>query len=1095
MEQKRKHLFAPVSLALMLSGPLAADQDSDGLSDTLEKDIVSFGPGDLLVEAADFASGAITGLGGHTEQSLGLGRDTLSFIDTANGFGYFKVTKWQGDQSAALGQKLHFAIATKALDKSWATTTTRDVAFVSKSGIEVNVDLRHGVMQNNLGSTAFGEFCQYAITLDPATFETTERKLRQVLADLDYILIRGEFWSGVNGEECYLAPAGTYVGAEPDTDGDGVVDSLDEDSDNDGLPDSLEGADDSDGDGLANYRDVDSDNDGLLDIVEGYADRDEDGIPNALDYDGDPATSQEEDSSQAGGNSSQQGGGNAVVETPRDAFADGYGNAVILSNADFQGGRADNGIWVKGDVTGSYYTIAGQGNQIVPLFVGGDNKINDYLRYDGPGHNHSSTDGVFGDIRGALGKYTGDLGTMDKEPNWAGYVAMSAVLASQEGVDMAGLITDPNNIKLSINDGLNVFHIDASKITGYKTLDFLNGQGSVVINVTGNLTNWGWSVNYDPSKIVWNFSDAQVVNINQRQFVGSLLAPNATVTQSQSMKGFLLADNWLVRNSVALHHYALPQAVIDLDSDSNGTPDYLEDLDSDGDGIPNDIEGTGDYDDDGTPNYLDLDSDNDGVLDADEILDNGIILDSDGDGSPNFIDIDDDGDGIDTPIDDCPLCNLDDNIIEFELTEGQIRNYGIDPLFYSYARDIWNAVKLELNCNTDGLPLEDHKRGFDEDRFYVEEDSEVFVTVIYDGAKQINSVAWYDAADHVATWSTIWEKFGTGPTAPLVPGSTASLGILPAGTELRLGLVSDGGAGGTQRIYQDADLNPGSLELAASLLDIPGDPLIVAFEDRVFQGRDNDFNDVILLIDIVPAAPATLQFGGISPTSADVETVLTNLGWNDPSYEISADLFELPASGPVTIDLRGDASSLDFSLALVDYEKVATVTPNLLEFRAIAGENAVTVLDNQISEAGDQVTFDPQALGLAGRTVMLAMLPHNRFDRFVTNPHRYTPRGQGENTKRQPLFSVNAANPGALDQFLTFTDNNTTVVMVEDHSRAEGTEAGAASDSNFADFWFEITPALDPLSLGGSGYYQGSPDPTTGWDGVDGYSSEQKGDF
>ncbi|MBM4360016.1 MAG: hypothetical protein FJ096_18075 [Deltaproteobacteria bacterium] len=46
----------------------------------------------------------------------------------------------------------------------------------------------------------------------------------------------------------------------------------------------------------------------------------------------------------------------------------------------------------------------------------------------------------------------------------------------------------------------------------------------------------------------------------------------------------------------------------------NGTPDYL-DLDSDGDKLPDQKETTDDFEKDGTPNYLDLDSDNDCLAD------------------------------------------------------------------------------------------------------------------------------------------------------------------------------------------------------------------------------------------------------------------------------------------------------------------------------------------------------------------------------------------------------------------------------------------------------------------------------------------------
>ncbi len=53
-------------------------------------------------------------------------------------------------------------------------------------------------------------------------------------------------------------------------------------------------------------------------------------------------------------------------------------------------------------------------------------------------------------------------------------------------------------------------------------------------------------------------------------------------------------------------------------------------------------------DDDDIPNYIDIDDDNDGILTADEINDDGSINDTDGDQIPNYLDADDDGDNIPT---------------------------------------------------------------------------------------------------------------------------------------------------------------------------------------------------------------------------------------------------------------------------------------------------------------------------------------------------------------------------------------------------------------------------------------------------------------
>ncbi|MCP4640589.1 MAG: hypothetical protein GY851_09160 [bacterium] len=88
------------------------------------------------------------------------------------------------------------------------------------------------------------------------------------------------------------------------------------------------------------------------------------------------------------------------------------------------------------------------------------------------------------------------------------------------------------------------------------------------------------------------------------------------------------------------------------DPDGDGTPNYA-DTDSDGDGISdaaeNDATAGTDVDSDGTPNYLDTDSDGDGI---DDDVENGATAgtDVDGDGTPNYLDTDSDGDGIDDDV-------------------------------------------------------------------------------------------------------------------------------------------------------------------------------------------------------------------------------------------------------------------------------------------------------------------------------------------------------------------------------------------------------------------------------------------------------------
>jgi hypothetical protein len=77
----------------------------------------------------------------------------------------------------------------------------------------------------------------------------------------------------------------TNPGTVLDTDGDGVVDSIDTDDDGDGVSDVAEGSGeiDTDGDGVVDSIDSDSDNDGRPDRTEGTADSDGDGLADAID--------------------------------------------------------------------------------------------------------------------------------------------------------------------------------------------------------------------------------------------------------------------------------------------------------------------------------------------------------------------------------------------------------------------------------------------------------------------------------------------------------------------------------------------------------------------------------------------------------------------------------------------------------------------------------------------------------------------------------------------------------------------------------------------------------------------------------------------
>ena len=133
------------------------------------------------------------------------------------------------------------------------------------------------------------------------------------------------------------------------------------------------------------------------------------------------------------------------------------------------------------------------------------------------------------------------------------------------------------------------------------------------------------------------------------------------------------------------------------DTDKDGSPDFL-DLDADGDGILDSIELTGDMDGDQHPNYRDGDSDGDGISDSVEKFG-----DMDGDGKPNFLDLDSDGDGLSDQYEGLNLCfdcgRVDNNDDGYDDRAQQ------DPKYPAVDTDKDGAPDfLDLDSDNDGIP-------------------------------------------------------------------------------------------------------------------------------------------------------------------------------------------------------------------------------------------------------------------------------------------------------------------------------------------------------------------------------------------------------
>jgi uncharacterized repeat protein (TIGR01451 family) len=384
--------------------------------------------------------------------------------------------------------------------------------------------------------------------------------------------------SGLNAAEIALA----------DTDGDGRIDTpvgsngladLIESAPGSGLPDydnNGSGPDavaDTDGDGTPDFRDLDSDNDGINDVIEG----------GELDADG-----------------------NGMIDgTPNPVTGQVPGSDNAVPNTDGTGLPDYRDLDSDGDGT-SDIDESGQG------YLDGDNDgdIDDTTDGDGDGIPDvaDGNDGVFGDAKDSDNDGIPDATDIDDDND--------GILDTVEGPP--GTDTDgdgvPDSLDLdSDNDGINDLVESGLNSAELNALD-ADGDGRIDYTVPVGANGLADAIETAPDSGLPDYDNN-----------GSGPDPVAD-TDGDGVPNFR-----------------------DLDSDNDGITDVIEgggtDADGNGriDGIPNPYTGqvpgadnaVPDTDGDGAPDYLDLDSDNDGIND---LVESGLnstelnALDADGDG-------------------------------------------------------------------------------------------------------------------------------------------------------------------------------------------------------------------------------------------------------------------------------------------------------------------------------------------------------------------------------------------------------------------------------------------------------------------------------
>jgi hypothetical protein len=132
-------------------------------------------------------------------------------------------------------------------------------------------------------------------------------------------------------------------------------------------------------------------------------------------------------------------------------------------------------------------------------------------------------------------------------------------------------------------------------------------------------------------------------------------------------------DNDGIKDSYEYYVYKNGQLNTDIDND--GIPNFLDD-DSDGDGLLDRLESFIDADKDSLGNFVDIDSDGNSIIDAVEAINLGTPVDSDADSTPDYIDLDDDADDVFDIYDSNRLVQVDEpdaNATHFKL-------YGVNTI-------------------------------------------------------------------------------------------------------------------------------------------------------------------------------------------------------------------------------------------------------------------------------------------------------------------------------------------------------------------------------------------------------------------------------
>ncbi|MBX2894427.1 MAG: gliding motility-associated C-terminal domain-containing protein [Cyclobacteriaceae bacterium] len=522
-----------------------------------------------------------------------------------------------------------------------------------------------------------------------------------------------------------------------DSDGDGIADITDLDDDNDGIPDTVEGNSDADADGIPNRLDRDSDNDGITDtleaggadangdgIIDGFTDTNGNGLANSVDpaSGGTPLPANDSDG---------DGLSNfADLDSDNDGIPDIYEARGTDINRD---GKTDNFLDINRNGIPDVVDPSQGGTHLTPPDTDGDGK-SDYIDRD------SDNDGIPDTLEAGATDAAKD-GVADNFLDTDNDGFNDNIDSETQGTPLAMPDADsdgkPDHLDLdSDNDGIPdvteaggtdpdkdgrigtgpIADTDADGLGN--TVDPTNGGTPLPVSDTDLDTVPDYRDRDSDNDGIADVSEAGGIDVNGDGVIDGFTDTN----------GNGLADG--IDNTTGGTPLLIPDTDNDLradykdrDSDNDGITDTREAggpdanndgvidgfTDTDGDGLADAVDGTRlplpDTDSDGIKNYIDRDSDNDGITD---IIEAG-GTDTNNDGAiDNFTDADHDGlaDNVDTgtgtPL---PVTNSDHDILP-DYLDLDSDNDGIADIIEAGGVDTDHNGRLDNLTDTDqdGIP-------------------------------------------------------------------------------------------------------------------------------------------------------------------------------------------------------------------------------------------------------------------------------------------------------------------------------------------------------------------------------------------------------